>query len=136
LISPSAGTTLVRMIEQLSDMPPGTLGFVITGDLTRDEYRQILLPPVKEAVESGRGIRMLVQIGPGFDEFEPGAVFEDAKQGWNLGIRHHDAWERTALVTDDEWIARAFRMFAWLAPGDLRTYGLEEVDEARAWLAT
>jgi hypothetical protein len=123
------------MIEQLSDMPAGTLGFVITGDLTREEYRQVLLPPVKEAVESGRGIRMLVQIGPGFDQFEPGAVLEDAKQGWNLGIRHHDDWERTAIATDDEWIARASRMFAWLAPGDLRTYSLDEVAEARAWLA-
>ena len=62
------------MIDRIPDMPEGTLGFVLAGDVTRDEYRETLLPPLREAIERGDRIRMLVEIGPGFDEFEPGAV--------------------------------------------------------------
>jgi SpoIIAA-like len=55
--------------------------------------------------------------------------------GWSLGIRHHHAWERTAIVTDEDWIARAARMYAWMVPGELHVHPLAEDDQARAWLA-
>ena len=124
------------MIEQIADMPAGTLGFRLTEHVTRDDYQRVLLPPLRDAIERGEHVRLFVQVGPGFDEFEPGAIVEDMVIGWSLGIRHHDAWERTAIVTDDEWIARAARMFAWMIPGDVRVHRLAEGDEARAWLAS
>jgi SpoIIAA-like len=123
------------MIERIADMPAGTLGFKLTGHVTRDDYQRVLLGPLRDAVEREERVRLLIQIGPGFGEFEPGAIVEDMRIGWGLGIRHHDAWERTAIVTDDEWIARAGRMFAWMIPGDVRVHPLTEADEARAWLA-
>jgi hypothetical protein len=123
------------MIEQIPDMPDGTLGFALGGDVTRDEYKAVLLPPLRETIERGDRVRMLVRIGPGFHEFEPGALLEDTKMGWSLGIRHLDAWERTAIVTDVDWIARASRMFAWMVPGELRIHPLSEEDQARDWLA-
>jgi hypothetical protein len=91
------------MIEQLDDMPPGTIGFRATGHVTRDEYRDVLLPPVRAAAEAG-DVRMLFAVGPGFEEFEPGALMEDSKMGLTLGIGHLHAWKRTALVTDVDWI--------------------------------
>jgi hypothetical protein len=123
------------MIEPLPDMPAGTIGLVATGDVTREEYAAVLAPALRAAVESGTGVRLLFQVGPGFDEFEPGAIVEDLKAGWSLGVRHHDAWERFALVTDDEWIARGAQMFAWAMPGEVRVYALEDVADARAWVA-
>jgi hypothetical protein len=76
------------MIERLSDMPDGTLGFDFSGAVTRDESTRVLLPPLREAVERGDKIRMLARIGPGIDKFEPGALLEDIKdasmksRGW------------------------------------------------------
>jgi hypothetical protein len=123
------------MIEPLADMPQGTLGFAVSGDVTREEYKAVLLPPIRDAVERGARIRMLVQIGPGFREFESGALLEDARMGLTLGIGHLNAWERTAIVTDVDWIARAAQMFAWMVPGELQVRPLSEADDARAWLA-
>ena len=123
------------MIERIADMPPGTLGFVLSGHVTRADYQRVLEPPLREAIERDERLRLLFQVGPGFDEFEPGAVFEDLRIEWSLGIRHHHAWERTAIVTDDEWIARGAGLFAWMVPGDVRVLPLERVGEARAWLA-
>jgi hypothetical protein len=119
------------MIEPLADMPAGTLGFVLSGDVTREEYKAVLLPPIRDAVERGDRIRMLVQIGPEFREFDPGALLEDTKMGLSLGIRHLDAWERTAIVTDVDWIARAAHMFAGMVPGELQVRPLAEADAAR-----
>ena len=122
------------MIERLSDMPPGTLGFRVNGEVERDDYTEVLVPELRAAVESGDGLRTLYLIED-VDEIEPGAMWEDAKNGFNLGVRHHDQWRRSAIVTDQEWLARAARMFAWMIPGEARIYPVAELDQAKAWVA-
>jgi SpoIIAA-like len=122
------------MIEPLEGMPAGTIGFRATGHVTRDEYRDVLLPAMREAAEAGE-VRMVFAAGPGFEEFEAGALLEDTKAGITLGIGHPRAWRRTAVVTDVEWIAKATHMFAWMAPGELNVYPLDQLEDAKAWVA-
>ena len=52
-----------------------------------------------------------------------------------LGIRHHGAWIRSAIVTDIDWLARAARLFAWMIPGEARVFGVAELEQAKAWIA-
>jgi SpoIIAA-like len=115
-------------------MPPGTIGFRATGHVTRAEYREVLLPAMREAAEAG-DVRLLFAVGPGFEEFEAGALLEDTKAGITLGIGHPRSWKRTAIATDVEWIAKATHMFAWMAPGELNVYPLDTLEEAKAWVA-
>ena len=122
------------MIEPLQGMPVGTIGFRATGRVTRDEYRELLLPAMRAAAERG-DVRMVFAVGPGFERFEPGALAEDTKAGITLGIGHPHAWKRTALVTDVDWIAKALHMFAWLTPGEVRLYELAGLDDAKTWVA-
>ena len=63
------------------------------------------------------------------EEMEPGALWEEA--GFDLGIRHHSAWERPALVTDQEWMARSARLLAWMAPGESKVFPDAELEEAK-----
>jgi hypothetical protein len=121
------------MIERFDDMPAGTIGFRASGHVTRDEYRDVLLPPMRAAAEAGE-VRMLFAVGPGFEEFEPGALVEDTKAGVTLGIGHPHAWKRTALVTDVEWIQKTVHMFTWLVPGEIMVRGLDGLEEAKAWV--
>jgi hypothetical protein len=123
------------MIEPIPDLPPGMLGFRASGHVTRQDYTDVFLPPVRQKVDSGEGIRMVYQVGPGFEKFEVGALLEDTKTGWDLGIRHPDAWKRLALVTDVNWMSQAAHAFAWMMPGEFKIYGLEELEEAKAWVA-
>jgi hypothetical protein len=87
-----------------------------------------------KALEGGTGLRSLYVI-EGLDEMEPGALWEDAKLGFDLGVHHHGDWIRSAIVTDLDWIARATRLFAWMIPGEARVYPLAELDAAKAWVA-
>jgi hypothetical protein len=122
------------MIEALPDLPTGTIGFRISGRLKQEDYANVLIPPLRAAVERGGKIRMLVVLDEEFHGLEPSAVWEDVKSGLDLGIRHRSAWERVAVVTDAEWVRRATALFGWMASGEIRLFGLGEVDAATAWL--
>lgn len=121
------------MVERIDDMPPGTIGFRAGGKVTRDDYQQLLEPALRKEVESG-SVRMLYVVDADF-EMDGGAVFEDAKTGLRLGAGHLSAWKRTAVVTDVDWVARAIRLFAWMAPGEVKVWGLDGLAEAREWVA-
>ena len=115
-------------------MPPGTIGFRVSGDIERKDYDEVLEPELRQALEAGSGLRTLYVV-EGFDKMEPAAVWADAKVGFNLGIRHHGAWVRSAIVTDIDWMARATRAFAWMIPGETRVFALAELEEAKLWVA-
>jgi hypothetical protein len=122
------------VIERMSDMPAGTLGFRVAGDVESEDYADVLVPELHKALEAGGGLRTLYVIED-LDEIEPGALWADSKLGFDLGVRHHDAWVRSAIVTDIAWMARASRMFLWMIPGEARVFPLAELDQAKAWVA-
>jgi hypothetical protein len=129
-----SGRTLIAVVERLAAMPPGTTGFRVAGEIEREDYDDVLVPELRRALEAGGGLRTLYVIED-LDEIEPGALWADAKLGFDLGIRHHEAWVRSAIVTDIEWMARATRLFAWMIPGEARVYPLAELEQAKAWVA-
>jgi SpoIIAA-like len=106
----------------------------VAGDVENDDYANVLVPELHNALEAGGGLRTLYVIED-LDEIEPGALWADSKLGFDLGVRHHDAWVRSAIVTDIPWMARASRMFLWMIPGEARVFPLAELDQAKAWVA-
>ena len=121
------------MVERIKDMPSNTIGFRAEGKLTREDYRDVLEPVLREALESGE-IRMLFTL-TGFEGLEPAAWFDDIKTGLGLGIGHHSAWKRSAIATDVDWVAKAYRLFAWVTPGEVKVFGLDQLEEAKSWVA-
>ena len=121
------------MAEAIADMPPGTLGFRVSGRMTREDYVQVLVPPLREAVKAGEPLRVLYLIGPEL-HMQPEAVWQDLKLEAELGIKHRDAWERIAVVTDLDWIWRAFELFSWMVPGEMCLFREREAEQAKRWL--
>ena len=123
------------MIERLTDMPPGTIGFRAAGEIEREDYDEVLVPELRRALEAGGGLRTLYLIED-LDEIEPGALWADTRLGFDLGVRHHEAWIRSAIVTDIHWMARATKLFAWMIPGEARVFPRDELEQAKAWVAS
>jgi stage II sporulation SpoAA-like protein len=121
------------VVERIEDMPAGTVGFRASGKLTRDDYRDVMEPDLRSAADAGE-IRMLFRLDS-FDGLEPGAWFEDMKTGLGLGLGHHSAWKRSAIVTDVEWLAKAFQLFAWMTPGEVEVFAEDRLEDARRWVA-
>jgi hypothetical protein len=122
---------MVERIEQ--GMPSGTIGLKASGKLTADDYREVMEPALQEAIEGGEA-RVLFLLTD-FDGLEPSAAIEDIKTGFKVEVLHRDAWKRLALVTDEDWVAKAMHLFAWLVPGEMKTFEPDQLAEAKSWVA-
>lgn len=120
------------MVEKLDGMPEGTLGFRISGRLTREEYFQ-LLDPVRDQLERRDKVSFLIVTDPDFEGLDLGALWEDVKAAGSVGLKHRSSWDRLAVVTDKDWMRHAISAFGWLSPGELRVFEPDELERAKAW---
>ena len=60
---------------------------------------------------------------------------EALKLGLGALAKHHSAFKRIAVVSDKSWVAHALHAFAWMMPGELAVFGLDELDRAKQWAA-
>jgi hypothetical protein len=117
------------MLNDIPDLPPGVIGFEVSGKLAAEDYRDTLLPALQQAAADGE-VRVLI-VMPAFEGFSAGALWQDMK----MGVEHWRAWKRIALVTDIEWMARGTEWFGWMSPGEVKQFPLAERDAAIAWVA-
>jgi hypothetical protein len=122
------------VIKRLEDMPPGTLGYVASGKITRDEYHE-MLKPILETLDRGEPVNLVFATADDFSGLDLAALWEDLKTAGTVGLKHRSAWRRFAVVTDKDWMRRAISGFAWLSPGELRVFEPAQLDEAKAWVA-
>jgi hypothetical protein len=119
------------MIEQIQDLPPGTLGFSARGKVTAADYESIIVPDIEAAFAINDKLRLLYHLGEQFDGFEAGAVWDDAK----LGVRHFSGWDRVALVTDVAWLRTMTKAVGIFIPAQIRLFANAELDVAKRWIA-
>jgi hypothetical protein len=101
------------MIEQIEGLPPGTLGFRASGQVTAADYE-----------------RVLYHLGPDFTGFDPGAMWDDAM----LGFRHFSGWDRVALVTDVQWLRIAATAMDFAVPAEFHVFRNAELVKAIDWI--
>ena len=101
-----------------------------TGTVTGDDYKTVLAPAIERATTGGRKAKLLLELGDGFEGYDPGAILADA----TVGGGHLGSFERIAVVTDAEWIRRAIQLFGGLIPGDVRLFSVAERTAARDWI--
>ena len=70
-------------------------------------------------------------LGPDWDGYTAGAMFDDAK----LGIEHLKAWKRFAIVSDAAWVHHLAKVFSLLVPGEVRVFAISDLDVATVWVA-
>ncbi len=121
------------MIEVLPDMPQGVTGIRVSGRVRGDDLREFK-PAMEELLKTGE-IRIVEVIASDYEGFGPGGLIEDLKLGLGLLIQHHSAFKRVAVVSDKGWVAHALHAFAWMIPGELALFGLDELGRAKEWAA-
>ena len=121
------------MIEILSDMPKGVTGIRVSGRVSGDDLREF--KPAMETVIKDGEIRVVEVIAPDYEGFGPGGLVEDLKVGFGALFHHHSAFKRIAVVTDKEWVAHTLHALAWMVPGELSLFRLDELELAKEWAA-
>lgn len=118
------------MLELMSDLPDGVLGFTAIGRVTGDDYSNTLVPAVEEALKTHEKISLLYHCGEQFEGFDMLAAWEDTK----VGLQHMTDWKHIAVVTDIGWMKTAVRTFAFAMPSLVRVFSNDELIAARDWV--
>jgi hypothetical protein len=100
------------VIRTIAGMPAGTIGVEAVGDVTEDDYRDVLGPALKEALERD-DLRLMNVLGKRFDSYALSGMWADTK----LWAGHLHSWKRIAIVTDADWIENSIKEFGWMTPG-------------------
>ena len=120
------------MIRILEDMPAGVVGLEAVDDVEKEDYEEVLVPVINEAIGRHGKVRLVHVLGPEFDEYEGEAVWEDLK----LGAKNVTSFERIAVVTDARWAGPAIKVFSILWPGQAKAFPLADLEAAKSWAAT
>jgi hypothetical protein len=121
------------MIEVLPDMPQGVTGIRVSGRVGGKELRKF--KPVMEELSNSGEIRIVEVIASDYEGFGPGGFVEDLKLGFGALFQHHSAFKRIAVVSDKAWVAHTLHALAWMLPGELALFGLDELEQAKKWAA-
>lgn len=119
------------MIELIPDLPAGVVGVEAKGEVTGDDYDQVLIPAIERALEGRDKVRLLYVLGTEFDGYSAAAMWDDAK----VGMSHFFSWERIAMVTDHDAYQRLVKGFGFMLPAKVGIFELAQLEEARAWIA-
>jgi len=130
-----ASIASVAVIEPLKDMPDGTIGFRVTGEMTDADYTDTLVPALKWAAHDGE-VRLLLVGGEGFDLMSLKGRFEAARKDPELDLGHSKDWRRVAVVAEANFLVRGlFPSLAKVIPVEVKLFDPKDEAEARTWVA-
>jgi len=118
------------MLKLISDLPSDVLGVEAIGEITSEDYESVLVPAIEERFSRQRKLRLLYVLGRDFTGFSAGAAWEDAR----VGMRHFASFDRIAVVTNVEWIAKMVRAFGFVMPAQVCVFEVADLRAARAWI--
>jgi hypothetical protein len=122
------------MVEQITDMPAGTVGFRGKGELTEADFRDSIAPAIAAAVGDDGGVRLLLVTPPGFGSSDVPAVADLVRKSPESHLGHTRDWKRIAVVTESGALRRSSRIWTRMVPVDIKVFKPDEEPKARAWL--
>ncbi len=100
------------------------------GQVSKQDYDEVLIPAVEKALQSHDKVRMLYEVAPDFAGYDAGAAWEDFKTVRSCLPRN---WTPKP-ATDIEWIAGAVKIFGVFLPSAVRVYSTADAAKARLWI--
>ena len=119
------------MITVLFDIPDNVAGFKASGEVTKEDFENLVIPQIKAKVNTFDELNFLLYLDTDFDNFTAGAWFQDIL----VGLKNLTKWNRAAIVTDNKSVANFTDIFSVLMPGDFTSFPTEDLENAIFWCA-
>jgi hypothetical protein len=122
------------VLERIPDLPAPVVGIRASGEVTGDDYRNVLIPAVEAALKGGHKVRLLYVLGDDVKGLglSAGAAWQDTK----VGLGHYSSWEKVAVVSPKEGLRHSVDIFGYLIPGEVKAFTPAEEAKARTWVAS
>lgn len=118
------------MVERIEGLGGGAVGFEARGEVTADDYENLIVPAVEEALAGRDKVNLLYVLGDDFTGYELAAMWDDTK----VGMGHLFSWGRIGLVTDHDSYRRMVQGFGFLIPAHVRVFPMAAIEDAKAWV--
>jgi len=116
---------------QIIEAPENVAAFRAIGEITADDYKNVLIPEVTRLVEKINEINFLFLIDTEIKNFTAAAWMEDAL----LGLKNLGKWNRAAIVTDSDKAITFTNGFSYFVPGEFKGFAKDKYNEALNWVA-
>ncbi len=116
--------------EILSGYPADVLAVSAHGTITRSDYEDVLIPHIKDTVQSEGKVKLLFVFGEDFVGYTAGAAWDDAK----FGLLHLRDIAGLAIVTDNDWLRLGVKALAPFIGCPVALHGCDEMAKAREWI--
>ena len=120
---------MITIIQEAAD---NVAAFRASGQVTKDDFENVVLPHVKAKVEVYDELNYLFYLDTKLEEFTAGAWIQDA---W-LGIKNLTKWNRCAIISDEERIHKFTETFSKVMPGEFKTFTTAQLGVAAKWCET
>lgn len=119
------------MIELLENLPDNVVGFEAIGQVTANDYKEVLDPAVTSAIARVGEINLLYVLGDQFTGYTGAAMWDDAV----VGTEHLRHWKKIAVVTNTPWVSHSVHAFAWMMPARIKVFSVAEKSTAIDWVS-
>lgn len=119
------------MVHLLTDLPHNIVGFKATGEVTENDFKEVVMPNVQKLIDTTDSLNYLLVLDTSIKNFTAAAWWQDAI----MGVKHLTKWNRAAIVSDVEAIRVFTNIFSVLIPGEFKGFKHEELQAAIDWVA-
>jgi hypothetical protein len=119
------------MITRITDLPDYVAGFEASGEVTKADYDNVVIPVVNAITKRTGELYYLFVIKTDLNHFTAGAWWDDMK----IGLEHITHWKKMAIVSDSRGIEKFTDFFSFVVPGEAKGFQLEELEKAKEWVS-
>lgn len=119
------------MITLIPDVPENVAAFKASGEITKEDFENLVIPHVKAKVNTFDELNYLFYIDTDLDQFTVGAWMKDIL----VGLKNLTKWNRAAIVTDKKFVQNFTEVFSVLMPGEFKSFPQDDVENALYWCA-
>ena len=108
-----------------------SLGFNLTGEITKEDYDTVILPAVKDLTDqSPSHLNLMLVVDTDLSNFTAGAWMKDAV----LGLKNLTKFHRVAIVSDSAVVKNVTPFADKMLPGEYRAFPMKDLDSAKTWM--
>lgn len=120
------------MIQKLTGIPDYVAGFTASGEVTKDDYTNVVNPEIDRIIAIHGHIHFLLVLETNTGNFTAGAWMSDAL----MGMKHLTKWKKMAIVSDQQSVEKITNALSPVMPGESKRFSLSELEAAKAWVST
>lgn len=120
------------MIGILPDIPPNVAGFRASGEVTREDYKNIVYPEIRRHVETFGQLNFVFFVDTSLKNFSVGAWVRDI---W-LSVKELARWHKVAIISDVEKVRNFTNTISRLLPGEYKGFAVSDLQDAIRWAAS